>query len=196
MQVSICGNVLTIGSTAWCRDWSAGRTSLLQPTKITGTEMPRRRSSGSQWEDTLRKVWGLSMLKHSTMTLASLHVDSKACLSSGRELVSTITTGTPSGVVSPGSLEGGSTGGGCSGKVSVDAAVISEVFPTPESPMTAMYTVLSFSDIISGSTRPAGKRAALKASKYNNIITDGGVQTKKSSLKPQPSFLARPTSRS
>lgn len=78
------------------------------------------------------------MLKQRTITLASRHADSKACLSSGLELVSVITTGTPSGVVSAGSLAGGSTGGGCSGKVSVDAAVINDVFPTPESPITAM----------------------------------------------------------
>lgn len=55
----------------WCRDWSAGRTSLLQPTSMMGTVTPRRRSSGIQKVDTLRKVCGFSMLKHSTMTLAS-----------------------------------------------------------------------------------------------------------------------------
>ena len=53
-----------------------------------------------------------------------------------------MTTGTPSGVVSAGSLAGGSTGGGWSGKVSVAAAVMSEVLPTPSSPTTQMCTVL------------------------------------------------------
>lgn len=67
---------------------------------------------------------------------------SSACLSSGREEVSVITTGTPSGVVSAGSLAGGSTGGGWSGKVSVAAAVMRLVLPTPSSPTTHMCTVL------------------------------------------------------
>ena len=82
------------------------------------------------------------MLKHSTTTLASWHARSRPCLSSGRELVSVITTGTPSGVVSAGSWAGGSTGGGRSGKVSVAAAVMSDVLPQPSSPTTAMRTTL------------------------------------------------------
>ncbi len=52
-----------------------------------------------------------------------------------------MTTGTPSGVVSAGSLAGGSTGGGWSGNVSVAAAVIRLVLPTPSSPTTQMCTV-------------------------------------------------------
>jgi hypothetical protein len=89
-----------------------------------------------------RSVAGRSAAKHSTTTDASWHASSSACLSSGREEVSVMTTGTPSGVVSAGSLAGGRTGGGWSGKVSVAAAVIRLVLPTPSSPTTQMCTVL------------------------------------------------------
>ena len=65
---------------------------------------------------------------------------SKAGLSSGRLHVSKICTGTPSGVLSGGSFVVGSVGGGESGNDSVAAAVMSEVFPTPSSPITQTRT--------------------------------------------------------
>ena len=54
-----------------CSERSAGRTSDLQPTSMTGTCTPRRRSSGIQCEATRRSVAGRSMEKQSTMTDAS-----------------------------------------------------------------------------------------------------------------------------
>lgn len=74
------------------------------------------------------------------MTSAFLQASSRLALSSGREEVSTRTMGTPSGVVSCASLVGGNTGGGCSGKDSVAAAVMSEDLPTPASPTTTILT--------------------------------------------------------
>ncbi len=78
--------------------------------------------------------------KQSMMTSAFLQASSRFALSSGREEVSTRTMGTPSGVVSCASLVGGNTGGGCSGKDSVAAAVMREDLPTPASPTTTILT--------------------------------------------------------
>lgn len=126
MHVSICGYALMTGSTALCSDSSAGRRSLLHPTKSTGTLTCSRFSSGIQNDETRRKdalpalpvlpaspprlpLPSSSILKHRTITLACRHAACKTSWSSTRELVSVITTGTISGVVSAGSLAGGST---------------------------------------------------------------------------------------
>ena len=123
MHVSICGYALITGSTALWSDSSAGRRSLLHPTKSTGTLTCNRFNSGIQNDETRRRdalpalaaspprlpLPSSSILKHKTITLADRHAACRTSWSSTRELVSVMTTGTISGVVSAGSLAGGST---------------------------------------------------------------------------------------
>eukprot|EP00955_Chlamydomonas_euryale_P016576 177381-Chlamydomonas_euryale.AAC.3 len=116
---------------AWisCPSCVSASRSLLQHARMTGTSGLTACTRGYQSVRIESRVACRRASKHTTIASACRIASSTAAESSGRDDVSVISMGTPSGEKSRGSRTGGSTGGGLSSNVSLAAVLIRDVLP-------------------------------------------------------------------
>lgn len=138
---SLLGGVRTfkgpVNSKSACRSSTFERCRLLwgyHPSALLALLGPKR----TRLFGAVNVLRGVPVSNSSTMASAWHIASSRLCRSSGREDVSVTRIGMFSVVVSGGNFVGGRSGGGRSGKDSVAAAVIREVFPTLSSPITVI----------------------------------------------------------